>query len=56
MKGIKITILITWIAVFWNVSVIGTSQDVRRFINLHTKRRLSHTDGAKDIPWLQKKE
>lgn len=55
MKAI-VVVLITWILVFWNVSTTETSQDVQRFINLHMKRRLSDTDGAKGIPWPRKKE
>lgn len=39
MKGIKMALLI---AVFRKVSVTGTSLDVRRFVNLPVKRRLSH--------------
>lgn len=42
MKGIKTALLIALVAVFWKVSVAGTSLDVRRFVNLPVKRRLSH--------------
>lgn len=56
IKGIKIVVLPAWMAVFWNVSVTGTSRGIRRLINLRMKRRLSGADGAKGIPWLQKKE
>lgn len=56
IKGIKMVVLPTWMAVLWNVSVTGTSQGVGRLINLRMKRRMSGADGAKGIPRLQKKE